>query len=708
MPARPAAQRAPQPCAQARPAAQRAGASHCEARQCAPLLSTPAHPTTLKAPARPAAQRAAAAHAATAALCLAEQRWIRATRCQLRERFRQDLPVLRLHSYRGGAFSSGLLEEFCRDEGICQTFTLPASPQQNGIPERRIGLIMEVARTSMNHAAAPHFLWPFAVRYAAHQLNLWPRVSEPETSLTLRWTRKVGDASVFRPAAVDSGAKNAGAKPGGAKTEGEGSGGAATGGAGSGGAATGGAVSEVADPGGAASPSGGGAAGDPAGGPGAGQPSHPDLLETLSPQAIRAWIVRRGSPGGGGYDPDGSGATSPGDTAGAEGVGGIAGGVGGAAGAVGTRAASLGGAGGAACVECAEATSPRGATGAGGAGAACPGGPAGAGGAGAAGTGGAGAAGAGGAGGAAGAGGAGAGGIGGIGAASPGGARTGGVGAAGAGGATGAGGAAGGTGGNGGARAGGAGGTASARGSGTAGARGADGVGGATGCAGAGGAGGASAGGARATSTAPRLPFFYPQLQSSLPPPDSVLRQVFSLPSSTGLTPPLMCPPTDQSQPQLLPGSQLSARAPHTEVTESLTERHEPETRASTPVRARRVARPRPPAVIGTQSMALCPSSVPQRVVLPEPPASSLLHVLDPEFDLDRAASPTDTCLLATVVTDPDFESTAAFALVTELADFAPRSRLDYVASLITESESDCPSSVGGEPALSTAILEDR
>ncbi|CAI7897998.1 unnamed protein product, partial [Closterium sp. NIES-54] len=56
---------------------------------------------------------------------------------------------------------------------------------------------MEVARTSMIHAAAPHFLWPFGVRYAAHQLNLWPRVSLPETSPTLRWTGKVGDASVF-------------------------------------------------------------------------------------------------------------------------------------------------------------------------------------------------------------------------------------------------------------------------------------------------------------------------------------------------------------------------------------------------------------------------------------------------------------------------------------------------------------------------------
>ncbi|CAI7751777.1 unnamed protein product, partial [Closterium sp. NIES-54] len=90
----------------------------------------------------------------------------------LRERFREDLRVLRLHSHRGGEFSSDLLRDFSRGEGILQSFTLKASPQQNGIAKRRIGLVMEVARTSMIHAAAPHFLWPFAVRYAAHQLKL--------------------------------------------------------------------------------------------------------------------------------------------------------------------------------------------------------------------------------------------------------------------------------------------------------------------------------------------------------------------------------------------------------------------------------------------------------------------------------------------------------------------------------------------------------
>ncbi|CAI7815316.1 unnamed protein product, partial [Closterium sp. NIES-53] len=100
--------------------------------------------------------------------------WIRGARRQLSESFGSDLPILRLHSDRGGEFSSDLLRAFCHMEGIRQTFKLPSSPQQNGIAERRIGM------------------------YAAHEINLQPRVSLPETTPTLRWTGKVGDASAFR------------------------------------------------------------------------------------------------------------------------------------------------------------------------------------------------------------------------------------------------------------------------------------------------------------------------------------------------------------------------------------------------------------------------------------------------------------------------------------------------------------------------------
>ncbi|CAI7855463.1 unnamed protein product [Closterium sp. NIES-53] len=86
---------------------------------------------------------------------------------------------------------------------------------------------------------------------------------------------------------------------------------------------------------------------------------------------------------------------------------------------------------------------------------------------------------------------------------------------------------------------------------------------------------------------------------------------------------------------------------------------------------------------------------------------SSLPALVDPESDSLRAASPTVTRFLATVVTDPSFESTAASALVAELVDFAAHCRLDNAASLVAESEFVCPPSVGGECALSTDVLED-
>ncbi|CAI7812481.1 unnamed protein product [Closterium sp. NIES-53] len=85
--------------------------------------------------------------------------WIRVARLQLRERFGSDFPVLRLHSDRGGEFSSARLGAFCHAQGIRQTFTLPASPQQNGIAERRIGMVMDVAlRSASAQPSAPGLL----------------------------------------------------------------------------------------------------------------------------------------------------------------------------------------------------------------------------------------------------------------------------------------------------------------------------------------------------------------------------------------------------------------------------------------------------------------------------------------------------------------------------------------------------------------------
>ncbi|CAI7761950.1 unnamed protein product [Closterium sp. NIES-53] len=515
--------------------------------------------------------------------------WIRGARRQLSESFGSDLPVLRLHSDRGGEFSSDLLRAFCGAEGIRKTFGLPASPQQNGIAERRIGMVMDVARTSMIHAAAPHFLWPFAVQYAAHQINLQPRVFLPKTTPTLRWTGKVSDASVFHPVepvevAVDSDAAR-GAEPAGA---------------GPGGAEPGVAESEGAEPGGA------------------------------QPERVEPGGAEPGGAESGGAEPGGAEPERADDTLGAAGATGpTAGGASGAGVAGGAAGAGAAGAG------AAGATDPRGAD-AGGIGAV--GGPAGVGAAG------------------------------GAGAAGPRGARTGGTGAARAGGAAG--------------------------------------VGASFGDHGAEGSGAVSA----VSGGAARLrPYYVPLLQ-----------QVLGLPPSTGPTPPLLSPPPVQSQSQLQPASPLSGPSPYSGPTRGLTERREPESRPALPesrpaspesrrespvcavCAGLRVPRQRPPLVPGTHSMTLRPSTAPQRVPLPSPPASSLPDGPDPESDSLRAASPTVTRFLATAVTDPSFESTDASPLVAELVDFAATCCLDDAASLVAESESAsvCPLSVGGECAL--------
>ncbi|CAI7757483.1 unnamed protein product [Closterium sp. NIES-54] len=544
--------------------------------------------------------------------------WIHGARRQLSESFGSDLPVLRLHSDRGGEFSSDLLRAFCHSEGFRQTFTLPASPQQNGIAERCIGRVMDVARTSMIHAAAPHVTTP-----------------------TLRWTGKVGDASAFRvwgsrafvrDTTVDKLSSRA--------------------------------VPCV-------------FLGFPPDAPGW-QFYHPTSGRVLSSQDVTfdesvsyyclfpyhiaslpppPLFLTPGTPP---VDPLPTQGPAPsgvsqvdlaelvevavdsGATRGAEPErvepGGAESRVSRCGGSLSLLSGFVSGTLGAAAAAAAGGAAGAGATG--------------------------GVAGAGAAGGAAGTGAAG--------------------GAAGAGAAGGA------------AGAGATGGAAGAAGTGAAGA-----------------AAGTGDPGAEGTGSVPAFsggaarlrPYYVPLLQQVL--------------GSPGPPPPFLSPTSVQSPSQFPQASPLPSPS-YSRPTRGLTERCEPQScRASPesrsaspvrPVRTSRVSRPRPPPVLGTHSMDLRPSTAPQRVPLPSPPASSLLAGPDPASDSLCAASPAITRFLATAITDPLFESSAASALVAEHVDFAAACRLDFATSLVAESASAsvCPPYVGGEFAVSTDALEDR
>ncbi|CAI7914443.1 unnamed protein product [Closterium sp. NIES-54] len=273
--------------------------------------------------------------------------WIRTVRLQLREWFSQDLPVLRLHSDRGGEFSSDLLRDFCRGEGIVQSFTLPDSPQQNVIAERRIGLVMEVARTSMIHAPPPHFLWPFAFYHPtsrrvlpSHDVTfdksvpfyrLFPYRSAPSSPPPLFLAPSPSPVDPLPPQgpaasgvsqvdplpgtapvqeAVVSGA-SPGAAPG-AASGGVASGGAEPGVAGSEGAGSEGAEAEGVEPGGAESEdaeSGDAGAGGAAVTTGAGDPTDPGAAGA---GGVGAGVAGVGGPSAGGAGAAGAGAVDPG------------------------------------------------------------------------------------------------------------------------------------------------------------------------------------------------------------------------------------------------------------------------------------------------------------------------------------------------------------------------------------------------------------
>ncbi|CAI7826065.1 unnamed protein product [Closterium sp. NIES-54] len=555
--------------------------------------------------------------------------WIRAARLHLRESFGSDFPVLRLHSDRGGEFSSARLGAFCHAQGIRQTFTLPASPQQNGIAECRIGMVMDVApfvrdlsADKLSPRAVPCvFLgfppdapgWQFYHRTSRRVLSsqdvtfdesvpyyrLFPYRTAPLPPPPLFLAlgpppvdpvppqgpapSGVSQVDAIEPVevAVDSGAESGGAEPVGAGSGGAEPGGAEPGVAESGGAQLGGAEHGGAAPGGA------------------------ECARVASRGPTRATGAGGSllAPGPGGARTGGTGAVGTGGAAAAAGVG-----LAGASGAAGAGATGGVGAG----VGAIEASGAAGAGAAEGVGT--------------------------------------------------------GVGPAG-------------------------GAAESASG---------------TGAAGPAGVGAVGAGSAADTGAVPVGPAGPPRPRPYFVP---LLEQVLGLPPSPGRAPPLECPQPVQSQSTLQPVSPLPAPSPYAGPTGGLAQRREPASRPTSPVCTTRPScralRPRPPAVPGTHQMTLRPSTAPLRVPLPSPPESSLPILADPASDSLRAASPTVARLLSTVVTDPSFESTAASALVAELVDFAARCRLDYAASLVAESASVCPPSVGGECALSTDVLED-
>ena len=101
-----------------------------------------------------------------------------------------------VRSDRGGEYYSkhgnagqlkGSFAKYLEDSGIVGQFTMPGSPKQNGVAERRNRTLMEMVRSMISRTNLPDFLWGEALKTALYILNRVPTKAVLLTPFEL-WT----------------------------------------------------------------------------------------------------------------------------------------------------------------------------------------------------------------------------------------------------------------------------------------------------------------------------------------------------------------------------------------------------------------------------------------------------------------------------------------------------------------------------------------
>ncbi|KAD3337387.1 hypothetical protein E3N88_32907 [Mikania micrantha] len=107
-----------------------------------------------------------------------------------------DFKIKVVRSDRGGEYygrhtdvgqAPGPFYEFCKGQGIVNQYTMPGTPQQNGVAERRNRTLMNMVRSMLANSDLPSFLWTEALKTTVHILNRVSSKSVPKTPYEL-WT----------------------------------------------------------------------------------------------------------------------------------------------------------------------------------------------------------------------------------------------------------------------------------------------------------------------------------------------------------------------------------------------------------------------------------------------------------------------------------------------------------------------------------------
>ena len=103
-----------------------------------------------------------------------------------------------LRTNRGREYLSNLFKAYCDEKGIARQLTIPYTPQQNGVAERRNRTLLDMVRSMMVQAKLPISFWGDALMTATYILNRFLSKFVPSTPYEV-WKGATPDLNVMRP-----------------------------------------------------------------------------------------------------------------------------------------------------------------------------------------------------------------------------------------------------------------------------------------------------------------------------------------------------------------------------------------------------------------------------------------------------------------------------------------------------------------------------
>jgi transposase InsO family protein len=109
-----------------------------------------------------------------------------------------DKKIKALRTDRDREYLFDEFKQICEEKGILRQLTIPYTPQQNGVAERRNQTLLEMVRSMMVQANPPITFWGDALLVDVYILNRVPSKYISSTPYEL-WNNRKPDLSNLRP-----------------------------------------------------------------------------------------------------------------------------------------------------------------------------------------------------------------------------------------------------------------------------------------------------------------------------------------------------------------------------------------------------------------------------------------------------------------------------------------------------------------------------